>query len=162
MLRYLFIALHIILELNIKNMSVEKGVRWVQRFENYRRALKRLAEAVEIIRSDQYSNNNISYLINEGLIQCFEFTHELAWKVMKDYEEYQGMTEIFGSRDAIRHALRFGIIDNEQWMQTISDRNVTSHQYDDDTAKRIVDNIINVYYPLFVEYEKVMLEKIGV
>ena len=71
MLRYLFIALHIILELNIKNMSVEKDVRWVQRFENYRRALKRLAEAVEIIRSEQYSNNNISYLINEGLIQCF-------------------------------------------------------------------------------------------
>ena len=54
MLRYLFIALHIILELNIKNMSVEKDVRWVQRFENYRRALKRLAEAVEIIRSEQY------------------------------------------------------------------------------------------------------------
>ena len=63
MLRYLFIALHIILELNIKNMSVEKDVRWVQRFENYRRALKRLSEAVEIIRSEQYSNHNISYLV---------------------------------------------------------------------------------------------------
>ena len=143
-------------------MNVEKDVRWVQRFENYRRALTRLSEAVEIIRSEQYSNHNISYLINEGLIQCFEFTHELAWKVMKDYAEYQGVMEIFGSRDAIRHALRFGIIDDEKWMQTISDRNITSHQYDDDTAKRIVDNIINVYYPLFVEYEKSMLEKISV
>ena len=86
-------------------MSVEKDLRWVQRFENYRRALKRLSEAVEIIRSEQYSNHNISYLINEGLIQCFEFTHELAWKVMKDFAVYQGVMEIFGSRDAIRHAL---------------------------------------------------------
>ncbi len=143
-------------------MSVEKDVRWMQRFENYHKALKRLSEAVEIIRSEQYSKHNINYLINEGLIQCFEFTHELAWKVMKDYAEYQGMTEIFGSRDAIRHALRFGLINDEQWMQTISDRNVTSHQYDDDTAKRIVDNIINMYYPLFVEYEKVMLGKMSV
>ena len=104
----------------------------------------------------------VDELLQEGLIQRFEYTHELAWKVMKDYAEYQGVMEIFGSRDAIRHALRFGIIDDEKWMQTISDRNITSHQYDDDTAKRIVDNIINVYYPLFVEYEKSMLEKISV
>lgn len=130
----------------------------MQRFSNYRRALKQLTDAVEIVSKKLYLEHQYN-IIREGLIQCFEFSHELAWKVMKDYAEYQGITEIFGSRDAIRYSLRLGAVDDERWMDTIKDRNVTSHHYDDDTAQKIVDNIINVYYPLFVKYEEVMVEK---
>lgn len=139
-------------------METEKDVRWMQRFSNYRRALKQLTDAVEIVSKKLYLEHQYN-IIREGLIQCFEFSHELAWKVMKDYAEYQGVTEIFGSRDAIRYSLRLGAVDDERWMDTIKDRNVTSHHYDDDTAQKIVDNIINVYYPLFVKYEEVMVEK---
>lgn len=139
-------------------METEKDVRWMQRFSNYRRALKQLTDAVEIVSKKLYLEHQYN-IIREGLIQCFEFSHELAWKVMKDYAEYQGITEIFGSRDAIRYSLRLGVVDDERWMDTIKDRNVTSHHYDDDTAQKIVDNIINVYYPLFVKYEEVMVEK---
>ena len=78
---------------------------------------------------------------------------------MKDYAEHQGIMEIFGSRDAIRYSLRLGLIDDEKWMDTIKDRNVTSHHYDDDTAQKILDHIVNIYYPLFVKFEEVMLEK---
>ena len=78
---------------------------------------------------------------------------------MKDYAEHQGIMEIFGSRDAIRYSLRLGLIDDEKWMDTIKDRNVTSHHYDDDTAQKILDHIVKIYYPLFVKFEKVMLEK---
>lgn len=140
-------------------METEKDVRWKQRFNNYRRALKQLEKAVEIISRKDGFDNDINNIVREGLIQCFEFTHELAWKVMKDYAEYQGIMEIFGSRDAIRYSLRLGTIDDEKWMDTIKDRNVTSHHYDDDTAQKIVGNITNVYYPLFVRFEKTMLEK---
>lgn len=139
-------------------METEKDIRWMQRFSNYRRALKQLTDAVEIVSKKLYLEHQYN-IIREGLIQCFEFSHELAWKVMKDYAEYQGITEIFGSRDAIRYSLRLGVVDDERWMDTIKDRNVTSHHYDDDTARKIVDNIINVYYPLLVKYEEVMLEK---
>lgn len=139
-------------------METEKDVRWMQRFSNYRRALKQLTDAVEIVSKKLYLEHQYN-IIREGLIQCFEFSHELAWKVMKDYAEYQGITGIFGSRDAIRYSLRLGVVDDERWMDTIKDRNVTSHHYDDDTAQKIVDNIINVYYPLFVKYEEVMVEK---
>ena len=106
-------------------------------------------------------DEEIDDLLEEGLIQRYEYTHELAWKVMKDYAEYQGITGISGSRDAIRQTLQFGLIDDENWMRSISDRNLTSHQYDEDTAKAIVENITEVYYPLFVKYEKVMLKKSG-
>lgn len=140
-------------------METEKDIRWKQRFSNYRRALKQLENAVEIISRNDIVDGEFYNIIREGLIQCFEFTHELSWKVMKDYAEHQGIMEIFGSRDAIRYSLRLGLIDDEKWMDTIKDRNVTSHHYDDDTAQKITEHIINIYYPLFVKFEKVMLEK---
>ena len=140
-------------------METEKDIRWKQRFSNYRRALKQLENAVEIISRNDIVDGELYNIIREGLIQCFEFTHELSWKVMKDYAEHQGIMEIFGSRDAIRYSLRLGLIDDEKWMDTIKDRNVTSHYYDDDTAQKILDHIVKIYYPLFVKFEKVMLEK---
>lgn len=137
----------------------DKDVRWIQRFSNYRKALIQLGKAVNIVSAVSNSTSDQNDLLAEGLIQRYEYTHELAWKVMKDYEEYQGLTDIMGSRDAIRVALRAGILDDDRWMDTISDRNLTSHNYDDETAKHIVNNIINVYYPLFVKFETTMTGK---
>ena len=137
----------------------EKDVRWIQRFSNYRKALIQLGKAVNIVSAVSNSSSDQNDLLAEGLIQRYEYTHELAWKVMKDYEEYQGITDIMGSRDAIRVALRAGILDDDRWMDTISDRNLTSHNYDDETAKHIVNNIINVYYPIFVKFETTMTGK---
>ena len=137
----------------------DKDVRWIQRFSNYRKALIQLGKAVNIVSALSNISSDQNDLLAEGLIQRYEYTHELAWKVMKDYEEYQGITDIMGSRDAIRVALRAGILDDDRWMDTISDRNLTSHNYDDETAKHIVNNIINVYYPLFVKFETTMTGK---
>ena len=139
----------------------EKDIRWIQRFSNYRKSLAQLNKAVFIV-SSQWENNDDDKdkLMEEGLIQRFEYTHELAWKVMKDYLEYQGVNDIVGSRDAIRQTLQVGIISDERWMDSIRDRNLTSHNYDDDTAQSIVANIINIYYPLFEDYEQVMLKRL--
>lgn len=144
-----------------KKENEKQDVRWLQRFSNYRKALSKLSKAVDIVSSRLEEDEDIDELLEEGLIQRYEYTHELAWKVMKDYAEYQGITGISGSRDAIRQTLQFGLIDDENWMRSVSDRNLTSHQYDEDTAKAIIENITEVYYPLFVKYEKVMLKKSG-
>ncbi len=76
---------------------------------------------------------------------------------MKDYAEYQGYTEIRGSRDALRKAFEMGLIEDPEWMDTISDRNRTSHQYDDEAADEIYNVIVTEYYPLFVKFEAKML-----
>lgn len=138
-----------------------KDIRWIQRFSNYRKALYQLKKAVDIISARVGNTTDQDELMAEGLIQRYEYTQELAWKVMKDYEEYQGLTDIIGSRDAIRIALQSNLISDDRWMDTISDRNLTSHNYDDETAQRIVRNIINVYYPLFYAFEKKMLPLSG-
>lgn len=143
-------------------MNEEKDIRWIQRFRNFRSALYRLGKAVEIVTEQISEDEEVDDLLKEGLIQRFEYTHELAWKVMKDYAEYQGYTEIRGSRDAFRKAFDMGLVTDKSWMDSIIDRNLTSHNYDEDTAEDICENIVDVYYPLFVKFEKVMLPLSGI
>jgi nucleotidyltransferase substrate binding protein (TIGR01987 family) len=135
----------------------EKDIRWIQRFNNYRRALEKFNQAVDIISNKLEWGEEIDDLLKEGLIQRFEYTHELAWKVMKDYAQYQGYTNIQGSRDAFRKAFEMGIIENEAWMESINDRNLTSHNYDDETVAEILKAIIDTYALLFNDFEKKML-----
>ena len=133
-----------------------EDIRWQQRFSNYQKALMRLSEAVDVLNSQDIVNVLELTLLKEGLIQRFEYTHELAWKVMKDYLEYQGYVDIRGSRDAIRKSLELNIISDRRWMSTIEARNLTSHNYDDETAENIYGEIIELYYPLFIEFENKM------
>lgn len=44
-----------------------------------------------------------------------------------------------------------------RWMETIGDRNLTSHNYDDETAEEIYATIVGTYYPLFKDFEQMML-----
>jgi nucleotidyltransferase substrate binding protein (TIGR01987 family) len=134
----------------------QKDIRWEQRFANYRKALSKFNQAVEILKStnDNLDGTELEEVIKEGLIQRFEYTHELAWKVMKDYAEYQGSYEIKGSRDATREAFQMKLINQaDSWMDMIESRNYTSHTYNEETAEEIIDNIISVYADLFNIFE---------
>lgn len=134
----------------------QQNIRWQQRFANYRKALVKLTQAVDLLSKQTGGETVVDELLQEGLIQRFEYTHELAWKVMKDYAEYQGYTDVRGSRDAIRKALEMNLIDDKRWMETIEDRNLTVHNYDNEIALEIYDNIMNVYAPLFIAFEHKM------
>ncbi len=128
--------------------EVEMGqdIRWQQRFINYLSALSALTEAVELSRQRALSN-----LEQQGLIQAFEFTHELAWKVIKDYLEYQGIVDIVGSRDASRLAFQNGLVeDGDAWMKMIEARNLTSHTYNLAVAQAVVESILVRFYPAFM------------
>lgn len=129
-------------------------VRWIQRFSNYRKALAWLGDAVERYAAQPDD------IVRLAVVKCFEFTQELAWKVMKDYAEYQGFQDIQGSRDAIRRALAMGIISDAVWMDTIKSRNLTAHTYDNNTADKIVREIVDIYWPLFRDFESSMLSEI--
>ncbi|MBR4154555.1 MAG: nucleotidyltransferase substrate binding protein [Paludibacteraceae bacterium] len=133
-----------------------EDIRWQQRFSNYQKALARLTEAVNVLNECDNVGSEQD-LLKEGLIQRFEYTHELAWKVMKDYLEYQGYVDIRGSRDAIRKSLELDILSDRRWMATIEARNLTSHNYDDETADNIYHEIMEIYYPLFIDFEAKML-----
>jgi nucleotidyltransferase substrate binding protein (TIGR01987 family) len=137
-------------------MAEQEDIRWIQRLSNYNKAVARLQDAVAITSANNGFGKETDDLLKEGLIQRFEYTQELAWKVMKDYEEYQGYTDIQGSRDAIRKALQMGIINSPAWMNTIYSRNLTSHCYDEKEFNTILQQITVDYLPIFVSFSEKM------
>lgn len=129
-------------------MDGEKDIRWKQRFSNYKKALSNLNSAVELSQK-----RKLSELEKQGLVQSFEFTHELAWKVMKDFLEYNGISGIIGSRDAVRQAFSNGLVSNaEIWMESISDRNLSSHTYDEKTVDELAEKICSKYVSIFNDF----------
>jgi nucleotidyltransferase substrate binding protein (TIGR01987 family) len=145
----------------------EPDIRWQQRFSNYNKALDNLTSSVHYIQLHLANGDSpidreaietpLSNLIKQGLIQSFEFTHELAWNVMKDYLHYQGFSTIQGLQDATRAAFRIGLIqDGEVWMEMIKSRNATSHTYNETTANAIFTKIVASYYPAFVAFRATM------
>jgi len=107
-----------------------EDIRWEQRFSNYQKALRQLQKFID--------KGELSELEAQGLVKAFEYTYELAWNTLKDFLEYRGQTDIYGSRDAIRRAFGLGLIaDGEGWMDMLKSRNQTSHTYNEETAEEI-------------------------
>ena len=119
-----------------------KDIRWIQRFNHFKKALNQLTKFIE--------KGKLNELEQQGVIQSFEYTYELAWNTLKDYFEHQGETGIHGSRDAFRLAFKRGLIeDGETWMDMIESRALTTHTYNEDIAKAIANNIFNRYFSEF-------------
>lgn len=120
-----------------------RDVRWLQRLENYCSALAALQRAIAIA-----NQRALSELEEQGLIQAFEFTHELSWLLLKDYLADQGVSGISGSRDAVREAMVRELLPigtEETWMAMIRSRNLTSHSYNPELAHEIATLIQQSY-----------------
>ena len=130
-------------------MNDKVDVRWIQRFSNYKKALSQLEKFI--------AKGQLNELEEQGLIQAFEYTHELAWNVLRDYLREQGNFAIHGSRDATREAFKLDLIQNgDTWMDMITDRNRTSHTYNQAIADLIALNITNRFFPLFLMLRETM------
>lgn len=124
-----------------------EDIRWKQRFDNFQRALYQLTLAIRLMEQRPLSD-----LEQQGLIQGFEFTHELAWNVLKDYLEMEGIQGLVGSRSTVREAFKRGLVsDGEAWMDMIEKRNISSHTYNQDVADTVAAAIRKQYYPAFLE-----------
>ena len=123
-----------------------EDIRWEQRFTNYKKALSQLQKFID--------KGVLSELEIQGLIKAFEYTYELAWNTMKDFLEYKGQSDIYGSRDAIRKSFELGLIENgEEWMDMMVSRNKTSHTYNEETAQEICEAVTGVYFSLLRRLE---------
>ncbi len=125
----------------------EDDVRWKQRFQNYCRALDQLTKFMD--------REELNELEEQGLIQAFEYNHELAWKTLKDFLELRGTGNLYGSKDTSREAFKAGLLgdreeDGTTWMDMIDSRNLTSHTYNEETTQIIVGAIEDKYYDAFI------------
>lgn len=116
-----------------------KDIRWRQRFSNFEKSYQLLAQYIyKPIETD---------LERAGIIQLFEISFELAWKVMKDYLEAEEFI-VKSPRETIKQSFQMGLIDDGHiWMEALSDRNLTVHTYDEKLAKKMVEDIARLYFP---------------
>jgi nucleotidyltransferase substrate binding protein (TIGR01987 family) len=137
---------------------MSEDIRWIQRFDNFQRAMKQLDSAIALQRE-----RDLSRLEVQGVIQAFEYNYELAWNVVKDFYRYQdGSIDIQGSRDAFRTAFNRGLVaDGKIWMDMIKSRTLTVHTYNEKVAEHILEDIINQYYPALSTLRATLLEKLN-
>ncbi len=130
-------------------MEKPKDVRWQQRFANFEKALAQLTEFIE--------KGALNKFEEQGLVKCFEYTHELAWNVMKDFLSEDGIKNIFGSKTATKQAFNKGLIEQgEVWMDMIESRNESVHTYNEETADKIASKIVDEYYFVIVDFKNTM------
>ena len=117
-------------------MSQDTDIRSKQRFHNFKKALKLYEEAP----------SKLTRLEEEGLIQRFEYTFELAWKCLQDLLYERGYQEVRGPRPVIEQAFQDGLIsDGPLWLDMLKSRNETSHLYDESTFQHICKNVKGPY-----------------
>ena len=130
------------------NMN-HQDIRWIQRFQNFKLAFYQLSAATELAQQ-----RPLSELEQQGLIQAFEFTHELAWNTLKDFLASRGTANGHGSRDATLAAIAMGLIGpGEVWMDMIQSRNKTSHTFDCTTAEAVAEATTSSYVPEFKNFQ---------
>jgi nucleotidyltransferase substrate binding protein (TIGR01987 family) len=123
---------------------MRQDIRWKQRLQNFKSAYEQFKLFMQ--------KPDLNPFEEQGLIQCFEYNYELAWNVVKDFYESQGESDIQGSRDAFRLAIKRGLItEGEIWMEMIKARMQTSHTYNLETATKVIGEIRDVYFEEFGE-----------
>lgn len=121
---------------------MEQDIRWLQRYDSFHRANKRIQDITE---SDKKADD-LSELEMEGLIQRFEYTFELGWKVLQDLLKYKGYEFVQGPNGTLQKAFEDGLIaDHDGWRRMAKARVTTSHTYNEGDAIEIVRNIYDEY-----------------
>ena len=116
----------------------DPDIRWIQRYSNFERTFVLLSEALRI--------KNPSVVERAGLIQFFEMAFELSWKIMKDYEQSEGV-DARTPRDVLKKAFQIELIkEGHTWLDALDDRNLTPHTYKEDVAQTIENRIRERYY----------------
>ena len=120
--------------------------RYINRYHTFCRSLKNLEKSRNAdVKAD---------FVLEGTVLNFSLTFDIAWKVMKDIlvKELGILDFAIGSpRETLQQAFINGIIDDDRWMQMLRVRNQLAHDYDGTFADKQFQNIITVYYLLFIK-----------
>ena len=86
------------------------------------------------------STPGVQLVLRDGVIQRFEYTMELCWKMLKRHLEESGLERVdsFGIKELFRVGYEQGLVtDPVVWFDYLKKRNLTSHTYDEETAKTV-------------------------
>lgn len=138
-------------------MTENKDIRWIQRYNSFHKAVNRV---LEVTKSEK-SPRQLSDLEKEGLVQRFEYTFELAWKVLQDLLIERGYAITPGPNPTLKKAFEDGLIaDHDAWRKMMKARNTTSHTYNEGEALTVVECIYKDYSPLLETLDKRLTQEV--
>lgn len=117
--------------------------------ENFEAALDKLIEFQRL-----YDGSEIH---RAGIIQAFEFTFEQCWKAIQKKAGLEGLS-LASPKKSIEWAMANAWIlttKENTWLEMMSDRNLTSHTYRNQTAHEVATRVLSSYVTEF----KSILEK---
>ncbi len=122
---------------------MSEDIRWKQRFYSFEKAVGQLTEFIE--------KKELNKFEVQGLIQCFEYTFELAWKTLKDYLQQEGFIEK-SPRSTIQTAFQIQLISNgHTFIDALEKRNLMAHTYDEQKVREVETLIRESYYKAIIE-----------
>lgn len=148
---------------NIKNEGIIIYVNKLQnKYQNLCKAVARLQEVIEQVEKSEFDDSLMNEIMRDSLIQRFEFTYELAWKTLKEYLTYSGFKHESTPRSIFKTAYQNDITDSqESWLSMIKDRNVASHEYNDDYIDQVAERIKSLYIKEFLSLiEKIKIDNV--
>lgn len=129
----------------------DQDIRWQQRFVHFQKAFLLLEQTMAIKQPSEAER--------AGLIQFFEMSFELAWKVLKDYLEEEGFT-VTSPRETIKQAFQAGLLDDgHAWLAALKDRNLTAHTYEEKIAVAVETKIRYSYFPALLALREKLVSK---
>ncbi len=143
---------------NIQNEGIVIYVNKLQnKYQNFCKAVARLQEVITQTNVSNFDNSLMNEIMRDSLIQRFEFTYELAWKTLKEYLLYHGFVHNSSPRYVFKIAYKNSIVENKNvWLSMVKDRNVASHEYNDDYIDEVAERIKSSYVVEFLN----LIEKI--
>ena len=119
------------------------------------KALKSLERAIK--RSQGVPDDDE---VRDSVIQRFEYTYELSWKMLKRQLEIDSQTpasiDAMGFKEMIREAAERSLINNpEAWFEYRRQRNIISHAYDENKAVIVYKTAL-----IFLQDVKVLLQNL--
>ena len=128
--------------------------RGQQRFKNFERAYQQFISVTQ--NCDAMS---LYELEQEGFVQRFEYTFELAWKTLRDYLLENGY-KLDSPKSVIRQAYQSGYIaDGEIWMDALEKRNNTVHTYNQEILKETIRFLTEEFQPALEQLHTFLSEE---
>ena len=127
--------------------------RLQERIENFNKAY----ELYNKIRNE-YITDKMNDAFRLALVQSFEVVFELAWKVLKDYLQENGI-DVNLPKMVIKEAFNKKIIANGQtWINMCETRNSTSHEYNMEKVNIMLEKIAYDYYDELSNFTNIIKE----
>ena len=120
-------------------MNIENLNKLKRNAQNSKKALLSLEDILQDIKNKPREDKDF-VIYRDSAIKRFEYTIEVSRKLMAYYIEYVDK-KIHGQKLVLKKAFEFDLIDDKIWFTMVDDRNLVTHEYSEEIAVTLLEDI---------------------